>query len=100
MAKTSSKRLHPAGEPRDDRQYIWGQDRNEPNAAAHRYEVPPGSPMSPLGPMCARGWNRDDGFGFSIFRGIITGPPCLTCLKREGKKLGYVEPRERKTKWL
>lgn len=76
---------------------IWGQDRNEPNAVCHAYE---GDMVDPGNPMCVRGWNREGGWGYSIFRNNPTGLPCKVCLRRiaEGRK--GVPPRDRKTKWL
>jgi hypothetical protein len=79
------------------RQYLVGQDRNERDAVAHYYD---GDFSEPGKPLCARGWNRAGGFGYSIFRNNASGPLCKICLRRAEKNLDGVEPRERKTKWL
>lgn len=78
-------------------EYVVGQDRNEDYAVAHLYD---GDHSDPGQPMCARGWNRDGGFGYSIFRGINTGGLCRVCERRARAGLPSVPPRERKTKWL
>jgi len=78
-------------------EYITGQDRNEPNAVAHLYR---GSFDDPSNPMCARGWNRENGFGYSIFRNNASGELCKVCEKRAYKKLETISPKKRKTKWL
>ena len=77
--------------------YIVGQDRNEPKAVAHLYD---GTFTDPGLPMCARGWNRSAGFGYSIFRDNWTGSICKVCLRRAEKKAPGVQSRPRKTKWL
>jgi hypothetical protein len=77
----------------------WGQDRNDENAVAHAY-VGPGK-MDPRAPLCARGWNRSNGFGFSIFRNVVHGGYCAVCERRV--RMGDWHPvaaRRRKTKWL
>lgn len=76
---------------------IVGQDRNEPDAVAHIYD---GHFDDPGQPLCARGWNRNDGFGYSIFRGVSTGGICKVCERRHAEGKMGVPPRERKTKWL
>lgn len=77
--------------------YITGQDRNEPNWVAHLYR---GTFSDPGKPMCARGWNRDGGFGYSIFRNNASGSLCLICLRRAQKGLQPVESKKRRTKWM
>jgi hypothetical protein len=79
------------------RSFIVGQDRNEPGWVAHIYEV--------IGdryvPMCLRGWNRNDGYGISIFRGNSgEAGVCEVCKRRMLEDRPAVESRERKTKWL
>jgi hypothetical protein len=86
--------------PDETREYIWGQCRNDPYARAHLYEVPPGQKMNALGPMCIYGWNREDGHRMSILRNVATGPRCQRCEARAAKKLGWVDPKTHKTKWL
>lgn len=76
---------------------ILGQDRNEPDAVTHIYE---GNYNDPGRPYCARGWNRDNGYGYSIFRGLSTGCICKICSRRYEEGRDPVEPRDRKTKWL
>ena len=77
--------------------YICGQDRNEPKAVAHIYEGPFSDPGRP---MCARGWNRDNGFGYSIFRNSAKNGICKICLRRLVEGREPVEAKERETKWL
>jgi hypothetical protein len=52
-------------------------------------------------PMCGYGWNRNDGHGYSIFRGH-TGSKglCKICQKRAAKGLPGVEEWPHKTKWI
>jgi hypothetical protein len=80
--------------------YITGLDRNEPKVVAHLYATAKG-PMDPYAPMCARGWNRENGHGFSILRGNV-GPAgvCRVCQRRAAQELPPVKPLDRKTKWL
>ncbi len=79
---------------------IHGMDRNEPNAVTHIYACFPDE-MSPFAPMCARGWNRSDGQGFSIFRGNVgNNGVCLVCRRREANGLMPIKRLKRKTKWL
>lgn len=80
-----------------ERDYLWGQCRNDPYATAHLYE---GSFNDLKGPLCIYGWNRANGFRFSILRNVVTGPRCKVCQKRADRNLGAVEPREHKTRWL
>ena len=79
------------------RNYIVGQDRNEPEAVAHLYN---GTFDNPGLPMCVRGWNRSDGEGYSIFRDNWTGAICKVCLRRAKQKKDGVPSRKRKTKWM
>lgn len=80
--------------------HITGQDRNEDNAVAHIYACRTNT-MDPFAPMCVRGWNRSDGAGFSIFRGLVGNVGvCHTCQKRSNAGLPPVKSRYRKTKWI
>jgi len=78
--------------------YVWGQDRNDKYARAHCYEAESFSDIH--GPLCGYGWNRSDGEGFSIFRNVVTGPKCKTCMKREAANARAVDPWQHKTKWI
>jgi hypothetical protein len=78
-------------------EYVIGQDRNEDKVVAHLYR---GTFSDPGEPMCARGWNRGNGSGYSIFRGVCTGGVCMICLRRASKKLNPIPSRKRKTKWI
>ncbi len=78
-------------------EYIIGQDRNEPDVVAHLYK---GNMLDPGNPMCVRGWNRNSGEAYSIFRGVYTGGICGICLRRASQNKESVPPRKRKTKWL
>ena len=81
-----------------NREYTTGQDRNEPNiVTAHLYK---GTFDNVGNPMCAWGWNRESGFGYSIFRNQPFVKICKICSRRAENKLLPVKPRKRKTKWL
>jgi len=79
--------------------FVVGRCRNDEHVVAHLYKGTFGDPGEP---MCARGWNRDNGFGYSIFRGEsnATAGICKVCVRRALKGLDPVPARERKTKWL
>ena len=77
--------------------YISGQDRNEADAVAHLYK---GTHQDPCLPMCARGWNRGDGYSYSIFRGSIGSGICRVCMRRALAGKDGVPSRPRKTKWI
>ncbi len=78
--------------------YIVGQCRNSDDVIAHYYEQ---DDRGNLTPMCARGWNRDGGFGFSIFRGCTGNKGvCNVCTRRVIQGLHGVKPKKRTTRWL
>jgi hypothetical protein len=78
--------------------YTTGQDRNEDNSIAHLYR---GGFNNVGNPMCARGWNRLNGFGYSIWRNTATDDRiCKVCLKNAQQRLPPVKSKKRKTKWL
>lgn len=78
--------------------YITGLDRNDQHLVAHIYKGPYSNPE---GPMCARGWNRANGHGFSIFRNNVgDAGVCNVCLRRLLAGKPSVPPRDRKTRWL
>ena len=79
------------------RSYVTGQDRNEPRAVAHLYR---GTFQRVGNPMCHRGWNRLNGFGWSIFRNNLGSGICKVCLRRALKRLKPVRAINRVTKWL
>lgn len=82
------------------REYIIGTGRNpgEEKKVAHLYEGPFGEPGNP---MCARGWNRADGFSYSILRNVPSqNGLCKICLRRATEGKPAVMPRERKTEWI
>lgn len=79
------------------RAYVTGEDRNELGCVAHLYR---GTFQRVGNPMCRRGWNRLNGFGWSIFRNNLGSGICKVCLRRALKKLKPTQPVERKTKWL
>lgn len=79
------------------RLYTSGQDRNEKNPVAHLYR---GGFDNVHAPMCRLGWNRADGFGFSIWRNQDNVHICKTCMRRAEERRDPVKPKERKTKWL
>jgi hypothetical protein len=71
--------------------YIVGLVRDYPTARiAHLYK---GDFANPGGPMCKKGWNRNEGAGYSIWRGNEgTRGVCATCLKRARAGLAPVPP--------
>lgn len=75
--------------------YVVGLNR-EPGADqryhAHLYK----GTFNDVGdPMCWRGWNRDDGMSYSIWRGNYGLGVCKTCLRRAEAGLPPVEPELR-----
>lgn len=78
--------------------FIVGLDRADEHLVAHLYK---GTMDDPGQPMCVRGWNRDNGFNYSIFRNNagIAGV-CKICERRALEGKDGVFPRERKTRWL
>lgn len=79
--------------------YRVGQCRNNKRALSHTYaEMSNGN----IWPMCDYGWNRSNGYRFSIF----SGPPgtegdCKICARnvRQGKQ-PVLEAFKHKTRWL
>jgi len=66
--------------------YIPGQDRDtDRGQVTHLYK----GTFGDLGlPMCKRGWNRDEGTSYSIWRNNIgKGGICKVCFKRALKGL-------------
>lgn len=62
--------------------YITGQsrDHDDDHKVTHLYK---GTFDEPGLPMCKRGWNRDNGTAYSIWRNNISpGGICKICLKR------------------
>lgn len=61
--------------------YILGLGRDYPHPKlAHLYK---GDFSDPGLPMCRRGWNRDDGESYSIWRGNMgKNGICKVCLRR------------------
>lgn len=61
--------------------YIVGLSRIRPDTTvAHLYK---GTFADPGLPMCARGWNRDGGESYSIFRNNVgKRGVCRTCMRR------------------
>jgi hypothetical protein len=79
--------------------YRCGECRNNPKALSHTYaECDDGN----LYPMCKYGWNRENGYRISIFRGTPgTQGDCKICacnirLGRQPVIHGF----EHKTRWL
>jgi hypothetical protein len=73
--------------------YISGQsrDHDDDHKVSHLYK---GDFSNPGLPMCARGWNRDDGSSYSIWRGNIgEGGLCKICIRRAMKGLDGVNGR-------
>lgn len=60
---------------------------------AHLYK---GDFVDPGLPMCRRGWNRDDGQSYSIWRNQVGYKGiCKVCMRRAKKGLEGVQPKER-----
>ena len=52
-------------------------------------------------PMCPYGWNRSDGFSFSIFRGhTASRGECKLCRRNVDGGKPPSEPREHRTRWI
>ena len=70
--------------------YITGQERStDKGQVTHLYK----GTFANVGlPMCKRGWNRDGGTSYSIWRNNIgKGGLCKTCLKRALKGLEGID---------
>jgi len=72
--------------------YITGLGRDYPHPKiAHLYEGPIENPGNP---MCRRGWNRDEGQSYSIWRNNIgSHGVCQVCVRRAQKGLKGVLPK-------
>lgn len=73
--------------------YILGLGRDYPYPKiSHLYK---GTFADPGLPMCRKGWNRDYGQSYSIWRGNMgKHGVCKVCLRRAQKGLNGVEPKE------
>lgn len=80
--------------------YISGVCRNDPEGSrSHTYAK---TSAGNYWPMCDYGWNRSNGWRFSILRGWRGGRGhCRICEKNvaEGKR-PVIRAREHKTRWL
>ena len=79
--------------------YRSGQCRNDEYALSHTYAM---TGAGGLWPMCGYGWNRLDGHGFSIFRGVPGSEgDCKLCRRnvRQGKR-PVAHGIKRKTRWI
>jgi hypothetical protein len=75
------------------REYITGQNRTHKYArgVTHLYD---GDFANPGNPLCKRGWNREDGLSYSIWRGNISRDGiCKVCRRRAENGLPGVPPR-------
>ena len=69
--------------------YILGLDRSygaEFRFVSHIY-YGKNDKMFPEKPMCKKGWNRDNGKSFSIWRNNLGKNICKTCIKNTLKQL-------------
>ena len=67
--------------------YIIGLDRSynsDKIVVSHIYK---GTFDEPEKPMCKKGWNRNNGTGFSIWRNNLGLGICKTCLKNTLKEI-------------
>ena len=73
--------------------YITGLGRDFPHPLlAHLYKGTFGEPGLP---MCWRGWNRDGGTSYSIWRGNVGKKGiCKTCLRRAHEGRGGIQAKE------
>lgn len=83
----------------DETKYRPGLERgsytntHEERKVTHLYELGENN-MDFRNPMCRRGWNRDDGQSYSIWRGQISDRGlCKICVRRAAAGLHGVEPR-------
>ena len=64
-------------------EYTTGVDRNSVSkgkkVVAHLYR---GAFHKPGAPMCRRGYSREDGCSYSIFRNQLFVPICKVCMRR------------------
>ena len=67
--------------------YILGLDRSPFSDTKYRSHIYKGTFSNPEKPMCKKGWNRNNGKGFSIFRNNIGLGICKICLKNTRKEL-------------
>lgn len=75
--------------------YIAGQsrDHDDDHKVTHLYK---GDFTDPGFPMCVRGWNRDNGRSYSIWRGNVSnGGVCAICFRRA---IAGKEPAQPKNK--
>lgn len=78
--------------------YIVGLGRDAPDSqgrhmkVAHLYK---GTMSDPGWPMCRRGWNRDDGTSYSIWRNNVgESGVCAVCTRRALENRDSVPPRD------
>jgi hypothetical protein len=78
----------------EGKEYITGLNR-EPHAdrrfKSHLYRGTFGDPGMP---MCWRGWNRDGGTAYSIWRNNVGLGVCQDCKRRAYAGLPPVQPKE------
>jgi len=75
-------------------EYMPGLDRDyraDERFRAHLYR---GTFSDPGWPMCRRGWNRDQGTAYSIWRNNTGLGICRICMRRAEQGLSPVPPRE------
>ena len=66
--------------------FIIGLDRSPKAAQRFVSHVYRGTFDDPGNPMCSRGWNRDGGNGYSIWRNNLGRDICKSCLKAVEKE--------------
>ena len=69
--------------------YITGLGRDYPHPKkAHLYR---GTFSDPIEPLCKKGWNRDNGESFSIWRNNVGKDGiCLNCIKKARKEITMI----------
>jgi hypothetical protein len=80
------------------RKYVFGLSREarSERLVSHLYR---GNFQHPGLPMCPRGWNRDGGTAYSIWRGQSGRGICAVCVKRAEKKLAPIPAKPGVLMW-
>lgn len=74
--------------------YVIGLGRDAPDEQTRRAHLYKGTHTDPGYPMCARGWNRDEGTAYSIWRGQIGAHGiCRVCLRRAYEERAPIPPK-------
>ena len=69
--------------------FIIGLDRSPNSQYRFRSHIYKGDFSEPGDPMCPRGWNREKGESYSIWRNNLGTDICRTCIKNTLKELSH-----------